>query len=535
MPNIPLAKKLIAEAADLCVSTTIVADRHADYATRRDTKIKPKSTPIVNSTEALLTDAGREIGEQLKKAEGEAAKHDYAKAHTLLDDVLTRSEKAAALLKADTDYKARLGVVKNGVGLLTTSNPASSDPVIGGDITGTNQSISKAEIEAAKPDYDKAMKLLEEADVARESAAVKKKMKGNVVPTEGELTSLMSKPGGTKLLDQIVAGLGATAQQAVLHLAMKVRFGLDAIKSISSANAGTADTDEVATAVDSDLSLNKIYELFTKVPDKHTKDNPSFAKVKRYKGDPGDLTSKARAKGDYYTSSEKEIVLSVGRPGQYDYTLQDPGELPDVTEGDCKLADDVKPKHFDNNTLHEAAHAIDDKKGFMRRNGSGADYGGWIDHGGDVMPAAKAAASALNYDPMYIAKYLMNEASNPEPPPPTGVDATDWDAARDKAKTWADAIRKSENPWAKGTLCNKNITNGGLAIAGRVYHQAYDDKWVSYLAEKRKQGVTGYQFRAPGEWFAELYAAYGNRKLKAGHPAVRLFLAKMFPLNPPIA
>ena len=35
----------------------------------------------------------------------------------------------------------------------------------------------------------------------------------------------------------------------------------------------------------------------------------------------------------------------------------------------------------------------------------------------------------------------------------------------------------------------------------------------------RKQGLTGYQFRAPGEWFAELYAAFKANILGPKHPA----------------
>ncbi|HEX8109170.1 MAG TPA: hypothetical protein VF516_15660, partial [Kofleriaceae bacterium] len=45
-------------------------------------------------------------------------------------------------------------------------------------------------------------------------------------------------------------------------------------------------------------------------------------------------------------------------------------------------------------------------------------------------------------------------------------------------------------------------------IDGRVYHEAYAGRWVSYEAAARARKVSNYQFRAPGEWFAEAYAAY---------------------------
>ena len=56
-------------------------------------------------------------------------------------------------------------------------------------------------------------------------------------------------------------------------------------------------------------------------------------------------------------------------------------------------------------------------------------------------------------------------------------------------------------------------------IAGRVYHEAYEGTWVSYSYAARAQGITGYQFRAPAEWFAELYAAFHCEKLNPKHPA----------------
>ena len=42
--------------------------------------------------------------------------------------------------------------------------------------------------------------------------------------------------------------------------------------------------------------------------------------------------------------------------------------------------------------------------------------------------------------------------------------------------------------------------------------------WESYNLAARAKGITGYQFRANGEWYAELYAAFHTGKLKPSHP-----------------
>lgn len=95
--------------------------------------------------------------------------------------------------------------------------------------------------------------------------------------------------------------------------------------------------------------------------------------------------------------------------------------------------------------------------------------------------------------------------------------APQWNllAAHDAAR-WCDYIRlrgSADGLWEKGA--------GGItaaAVGGRIYHQAYGGVWVSYLLSARSKGVSQYQFRAPGEWFSEVYAAYQMGLMPENHP-----------------
>ena len=81
-------------------------------------------------------------------------------------------------------------------------------------------------------------------------------------------------------------------------------------------------------------------------------------------------------------------------------------------------------------------------------------------------------------------------------------------------------MRESGKPWNNASASKNN------AIGGRVIQEAYKDEWVSYHLAARARGIRAYQFRAPAEWFAELYAAYHMQKLNPSHPASK-WLAKL--------
>jgi hypothetical protein len=98
----------------------------------------------------------------------------------------------------------------------------------------------------------------------------------------------------------------------------------------------------------------------------------------------------------------------------------------------------------------------------------------------------------------------------------------DFESAKDAIDTFAtfaksvlppqvdlSAYLSTQSPW-KTDLSNAKIGDKDAA------HEAYegDTKWVRYSHAARAAKVTDYQFRAPAEWFAELYAITWFKKVE---------------------
>jgi hypothetical protein len=96
---------------------------------------------------------------------------------------------------------------------------------------------------------------------------------------------------------------------------------------------------------------------------------------------------------------------------------------------------------------------------------------------------------------------------------PSAARGSDDFKAYDAFDGWH-ALATSANVYRRQPDCD------AITIGTRIYHEAYARHWVSYVAAARAKGLTGYQFRAPGEWFAELYAGWKTKKLGPRHPAL---------------
>lgn len=502
MPDIAKAQSLLTQAADLYAGAVAHADQFAQFETRRDKTVKV-AVKALDATHPALAEPLKTMMRDVASATTAALAQNHTGAAQLLDTVMVQVGKASQLLLDAQASTSRLRSLKKDiVPGLTTHVPPEADPVIGTMIGAMTPKLAKIQEHITKLDYVAALAALDEVETSCASAALKKQIKGGGL-TAQEMTdqfkALVEQPNGAAALDDMVKGLsGDNAVDAVLA-AMKARFKLDDASCLG-------DGDNAVKTKE----LCQLYTVMTRVPDKHTKDNPSFKKITRRNQD----------KGSDYDSSQKAINMGEGHPDTSGpYNVAKATEVPDV-DVDCQPKPGTPtPKFFDWNTLHEIGHAMDDRKQFMTKNAGKGEYGGWISHGGDVLAVAKAAADALalpGVTEALIAKYL-DSGTEPAAPP----------AGWPKVKTWADSVRHKKDPWAQGAKCGQSIASGGFLIGTRVFHEGYANTWFSYEAAARKQAITGYQFRAPGEWFSELYAAYKSDKLKDSHPA-KPWLDKLF-------
>jgi hypothetical protein len=98
----------------------------------------------------------------------------------------------------------------------------------------------------------------------------------------------------------------------------------------------------------------------------------------------------------------------------------------------------------------------------------------------------------------------------------------DWNAlANHPGVVWFNAVKMpsaSDGLWNRGQSGAQKYTRGE-----KVYQEGNEGHWYSYPIAARTHAVSDYQFRAPEEWFAELYAVFYQGKLPDTHPQFAWF------------
>ncbi|MES2637827.1 MAG: hypothetical protein V4850_00025 [Myxococcota bacterium] len=317
--------------------------------------------------------------------------------------------------------------------------------------------------------------------------AVRVKLTADLAKNPKVLARLVELPNGPALLDQMVTDIGTSAKtdelKAFVRGAVEARFGCKL--------EGEHTT----------RSLPRLYRVLSMVPETHTATNARLATIKRTK-------TGVTASSGSYEKGVGVLKLDVRKTGW---------NADQTTIGQTGRAGKVKA--FDHVTLHELGHAVDDHRSFMAGKVGNPDYGAWraetpasiavvIDVG-----LAFAAAPEVSTLSEAVRRELLERAlrANEDGAKTLAGGAEAWKRLEKHAaiKRCRDIRLAGESGlWKKG-----DAGAAAVAIGGRVYVQAYAERWCSYALAARGEKVTDYQFRAEGEWFAEIYTAYYLGKL----------------------
>ena len=374
------------------------------------------------------------------------------------------------------------------------------------NIDAMRKKLTDAAAKSAALDPEPAVTLLEEVKALGVSSLVLADMRANTPPDVKDVKEILARPDGQAELDAMLDVLEPDARRTVLRVAFEARFGCDLENFSNGAkNPDGTYSNPIPDGALEAPNIKRFYEIMSDLPDEDTVGNDSMRS----------FTMIESGQGSVYSSTKKAVVMREGddtMSGAYSFGQEfQVGEV----EDDYKPANDEPVKYFSWNTLHEVGHAVDDKLGFMKKNGSGANYGGWKAYGRNVQPIADAAAKEFEYDPGYIGQILAGNANPALPEKPKTCTAEEWESRRVKFTAWLGLIKSTSSPWASNAGAQK------IAIGGIVYQESQPDSWSSYELAARSKGITAYQFRAPGEWFSEMYAAFHSGKLKPAHPAAK--------------
>jgi hypothetical protein len=322
------------------------------------------------------------------------------------------------------------------------------------------------------------------------------------------LKARMAAQDGGRFVDQTIAAMNGTTDniesECLCRAAIEAKFG---------------KTLKIAPGLET-TKLPKLYELLNSVPIDHVALNKSLETV--------EINTEPKDKHNYYQSSRKVIAFNNMAEDDSPSPYQ-----PDDGEG-------VSPTFYDSTTLHEVGHAVDDRNNVMNTNGKSARYGQWkshkieevaeayVDKGGLLGRFSGNGATKADLKTFVIA--ILNEEPPAKPrqsTDPLGSLLRDWDAiGRDPMVEACRLITESKSPWYKGKTQASQVQ-----VDGRVYQEAYENDWVSYVfSERAATGISEYQWRAPAEWFAEIYALYYLHPDKVPDIPVKKWLDQQKPL-----
>lgn len=264
-----------------------------------------------------------------------------------------------------------------------------------------------------------------------------------------------------------------------VRLAVDVRFGLELVTPAAGDAEGRTWTAD---------SLRSTYLALDPLPETHVRDNPALQNLRQFEREPKNL--------------DANRTSTVG--GRFD-------------PGDKQLSVNTRSPDTRGNVVHETGHAVDAAMRWRRTHAEESRFGGWTEYPIMAAAAAMIAESAGGIAALDAAKradvekaMLIAMARRKADSVEDSIVAYPWfaglPAPAKRAVRNDDALEALpvglDMPWI-------NRSDGGVLLGGKhVYQESYERQWVRYEHAARERRVSDYQFRGPGEWFAEAYYYY---------------------------
>jgi hypothetical protein len=452
------------------------------------------------------------VANAITNAKAHAGRHDTGAAIAALR---TATDAMAAARKADTDRQAHDKLSGQASKRLPEITDAKAKKAL-------EKAIEDAGKQADALDFAGAQTSLKKVLVQIDDAKLRAGMKATPPdPKLRDTVKAMVANGGADTVDKAIQDSPEGSPKVITELA-SARYGKEFSFEGSAPNAHQVK------------ALKRCCEVFAKIADDIV-DNPSIKDVAHADVVPGPDGSTSAGGG--YTGSTGHIGME-GRVGiQQKFGKNEVNYDPKTNSNVKSLPDDIDAKYLPANdddveylgfaAAHEVGHGVDDLRGFMLKNGSQPKYGGWTSYGGNVQPIAdavgphiaKSHATSSFWKSADSKKYVLDKLLGRDAVHPTSCQT----GHPDFQQADLDAYKAFDKWHALATASDVYRRQGdcdAIKIGDLIYHEAYARSWVSYLASERKKGLTGYQFRAPAEWFAELYAGWKSGQLSKGHPAI---------------
>jgi hypothetical protein len=255
------------------------------------------------------------------------------------------------------------------------------------------------------------------------------------------------------------------------------------------------------------VGLRRCWDVLQMLPPSHVANNKDLSSLTRY--DANDIEG--------WASDTGEAAIGYGGTTDPDHDL----EVGAFTEPQ----DPLRGKNiFDATVRHEIGHRVDAGVGgpAYTKSADGGEWQEWNGSAGMAQRIVNASAGKIHGWPDAAEKtaivHVLQTVIDDRVPNDLDARVEALAFVKDHAtnpahKAKLDEILKDDavaalriafsdqGPWYTAT--------GGIPLGGRIYQESYDwPQWVSYKQSARARKFSLYQFRAPGEWFAEAYATY---------------------------